>query len=48
MGDFFYKIFIKDYRNIADPTVRHRYGIFAGVLGIFLNIILTNFRDLFE
>lgn len=41
MGDFFYKIFIKDYRNIADPTVRHRYGIFAGVLGIFLNIILA-------
>lgn len=41
MGDFFYKIFIKDYKNIADPTVRHRYGIFAGVLGIFLNIILA-------
>ncbi|MFA5658638.1 MAG: cation diffusion facilitator family transporter [Oscillospiraceae bacterium] len=34
------RIFIKDYKNTADPTVRQRYGIFSGTVGIILNIIL--------
>lgn len=34
------KVFIKDYKNTTDPTVRFRYGIFASVFGILTNILL--------
>jgi len=34
------KLFIKDYRNISDSKVHHRYGIVAGTIGILLNIII--------
>lgn len=41
MSNFFYKIFIKDYKNIENPKVRYRYGIFASIIGIILNLILS-------
>lgn len=34
------KWFIKDYQNTSDSTVRGRYAVFAGVLGITSNFIL--------
>jgi cation diffusion facilitator family transporter len=34
------KIFIKDHENYADPAVRVRYGVLAGVLGIIMNFLL--------
>ena len=35
------KVFIKDYKNIHDPKVRTRYGIFANIIGIFINTLLV-------
>ncbi len=34
------KIFIKDNKNYASPSVRIGYGILCGAVGIFLNILL--------
>lgn len=34
------KLFIKNYRNINNPTVHHKYGVVAGVIGIICNIII--------
>lgn len=33
-------IFIKNSSNIKDEKVRHSYGIFGGVVGIFINFLL--------
>ena len=40
MVDFITKAVIKDYKNIDDPKVRHKYGILSGVISIICNIIL--------
>ena len=34
------KLFIKNYRNINNPTVHHKYGVVAGTIGIILNLIM--------
>ena len=34
------KIFIKDYKNTADPAVRQSYGMLTGIMGIVLNLLL--------
>lgn len=34
------KLFIKDYKNTSDNTVRNKYGILTSVTGILVNIIL--------
>ena len=34
------KLFIKNYRNINNPTVHHKYGVVAGIIGIICNIII--------
>ena len=34
------KLFIKNYRNINNPTVHHKYGVVAGVIGIICNMII--------
>jgi len=36
------KLFIKNYRNINDPTVHHRYGVVAGTIGIILNTLIAS------
>lgn len=36
----FEKLFIRDYKNTADPTVRSRYGMAAGGFGIVSNTLL--------
>ena len=40
MNKFFYKLFIKDYDNIADPNVRESYGRLAGIVGVISNLFL--------
>lgn len=34
------KLFVKDYTNTKDTSVRIRYGIFSGIVGIIANIVL--------
>ena len=34
------RIFIKDRTNYGDPSVRRKYGVLCGVIGIVLNIML--------
>ncbi len=34
------KLFIKDYKNLKDPSVRVKYGIVASVFGIVTNLLL--------
>ncbi len=35
------RLFIKDYKNTADPAVRARYGTVAGAVGIVTNLLLA-------
>lgn len=35
------KLFVKEYQNTDDPTVRSRYGSFAGAVGIVTNLIVS-------
>ncbi len=34
------KAFVKDYEQTDDPKVRARYGVFSGIVGILLNVLL--------
>lgn len=34
------KLFVKDYKNSADPAVRSSYGKLAGIVGIVCNLLL--------
>jgi len=38
------KLFIKDYENTKDPTVRYKHGLVAGIFGIISNVILCVFK----
>lgn len=40
MIKFLLKVFVKDYDNTSDCKVRTRYGIFSGIIGVILNVIL--------
>lgn len=40
MVSFLAKIFIKDYKNYSDASVRRNYGVLTGAVGIVLNLIL--------
>lgn len=44
--DFIFKLFIKDYDNVSDVTVRNRYGKLAGIVGIISNLILAGAKYL--
>lgn len=35
------RLFIPDHRNTADPAVRARYGVVAGLVGIVTNVLLA-------
>lgn len=41
MIDFLIGRFVKDSRNISDPSVRRSYGAFAGAVGIIVNLALS-------
>ena len=40
MTTLFKKLFIKNYKNVEDLSVRASYGVAAGVLGIIANTLL--------
>ena len=40
MTNLLMKLFIKDYEKTSSPVVRRRFGVFSGILGIILNVIL--------
>ena len=40
MINFILKLFIKDYENTSDETVRNKYGTFSGIFGIVANLLL--------
>lgn len=44
MSDFLIRLFVKDYKNVKDPAVRNRYGMFAGIFGIVCNLTLSLFK----
>ncbi len=44
MTNLFKKLFIKDYQNVTDPTVRRRYGTASGILGIVANALLFSLK----
>lgn len=41
MVTFLAKLFIKDYKNVENETVREKYGTMSGIFGIFTNLILV-------
>lgn len=41
MSDLLVKLFIKDCNNTKSETVREKYGLLSGIVGIFVNICLT-------
>ena len=41
MTELLCKIFIKDRKNVKDPTVRASYGMLASIVGIVFNVILA-------
>ncbi len=41
MIEFLIRTFIKDHENTADKNIRLRYGVLAGSVGIFCNLLLT-------
>jgi cation diffusion facilitator family transporter len=40
MTELFLRLFVRDYRNTADPTVRHRYGMLGSIFGLVTNLLL--------
>lgn len=44
MSGLLIKFFIKDHENISDESVRRRYGILGGIVGIVLNLVLFAFK----
>ncbi|MDY9921041.1 MAG: cation diffusion facilitator family transporter [Synergistota bacterium] len=41
MFDFLIRRFITDSQNHEDPSVRKGYGVFSGIIGLILNIVLS-------
>ena len=41
MFDRMIKKFVKDADNVDNPAVRERYGVFSGIVGIILNVLLS-------
>lgn len=44
MDNIIIKTFVKNYKNVNDPSVRASYGMVAGIFGIICNIILAVFK----
>ncbi len=44
MIEHFIGLFIKDHDQIKNPKVREQHGIFAGVVGLICNLLLTTFK----
>ena len=46
MSNFLAKLFIKNYKNTSDPTVREAYGTLSSVVGVIINFILAGIKIL--
>lgn len=44
MTDLLVRLFIKNYKNTDEPSVRHRYGTFGSFIGIIINLSLSAFK----
>ena len=44
MCNFLAKIFIKNYKDTNDPTVRRKYGTMGSIVGICVNFLLFSFK----
>ncbi len=44
MNDFLIRLFMKKGENNDDATVRERYGVLSGVVGIMVNILLAGIK----
>ena len=42
MTSLLLKLFVKDYKNTENSTVREKYGVFTGLVGIVVNIIIAS------
>ena len=40
MSGLLLKLFVKDYENVQEPSVRTAYGKMSGFVGIFCNLLL--------
>ena len=40
MADFLLRKLIQDYDDTQNPTVRTRYGVISGLVGIIMNLLL--------
>ena len=47
MTSLLIKLFVKDSENPENESVRMRYGVLSGVVGIILNVILSIFKMIF-
>jgi len=41
---FLIRIFVKDYKNVKDPSTRGRYGRLAAIVGIATNVLLSGLK----
>ncbi len=41
MFDLLARLFVRDHKNIASPTVRRAYGMMVSIIGIALNLLLS-------
>ena len=41
MFDLLARLFVRNYKNVKDPTVRRAYGMLVSIVGIVLNFILA-------
>ena len=41
MTDLLARLFVRDYRNTADPRVRARYGTMVSIVCILANLLLS-------
>ena len=44
MTKFLIRIFVKDYKNVKDPSTRGRYGRLAAIVGIATNVLLSGLK----
>ena len=44
MTDLLIRLFVKDYKNPNNATVRERYGVFSSIVGIITNLILAGLK----
>lgn len=41
MFDLLARLFVRDHKNVGNPTVRRAYGMMVSVIGIVLNLVLS-------